>query len=255
MAPILADAPIEVTLVGDLEPDQAREAVARTFGALPERREPRRYEERRHAPAPLSGVHQLHDIDSRLPRALVMIVFPVPDGMESTCAERFSFLTDVLNDRLRVEVRERLGAAYFPNATLEQSCLYPGVGTLTIRATTEPGAAESLMEACLAVTDELARDGVSLEEVARLREPLREHERDSERDDERWLDSLSMRPCGPLDSEEDGGEEAPDQALGPETLTELAGIYLARERASTLIVRPRRAAKPGANERSGGSGR
>jgi zinc protease len=173
-----------------------------------------------------------------VPKALVMIVFPVPDGMESTRAVRFSFLADVLNDRLRVEVRERLGAAYFPNATLDQSCLYPGVGTLTLRAITDPGAAGTLLEACLAVTDALARDGVTSEEVDRIREPRLEHLRDSDTDNESWLEVLSSRPCGPQESDVADDDEAFYRALVPEPLTELARTYLARERASTLIVHP-----------------
>jgi len=238
MEPFLREAPIEITLVGDLEWEAALSAVARTFGALPERRALRPYDEHRDVPAPLSGIHQVHAIDTQIPKSMVMIAFPVPDERDAVQAARLQFLAEVLRDRLRVEVRERLGAAYSPNAVLQQSDTFPGVGLLILQAITEPGEAEALKEACLAVTDALAKDGVTSEEVERLREPVLKNLRDARRQNGWWLAVLarSFRKATHLD--EVRNQVALFQGMQAEPLTDLARAYLPRARSSTVIVNP-----------------
>jgi zinc protease len=238
LAPFLAEAPLALSFVGDLDEAEVRAIVARTFGALPARRALRPYDEHRAAPAPKSGVHQVHAIDTQVPKSLVLIVFPVPDEREIELARKFQFLTEVLRDRLRVEVRERLGASYAPNAGLQQSRTYPGVGTLMLQAMTEPSAAEELKEACLAVTDALARDGVKQEEVDRLREPVLKNLRDARRQNGWWLGILAEAQRRPEVLDEVRSQTAFFESVGAEPLSELARTYLVRERASSVIVNP-----------------
>ena len=244
LTPFLGEAPLALSFVGDLDEDEVRAAVARTFGALPERRALRPYDEHRAAPAPKSGVHQVHAIDTQVPKSLVMIVFPVPDEREIERTRKFQFLTEVLRDRLRVEVRERLGASYAPTAGLQQFRTYPGVGMLMLQAMTEPSAVEELKEACLAVTDALARDGVSREEVDRLREPVLKNLRDARRQNGWWLGILSESQRRPEVLDEVRSQTAFFESIGPEPLTELARTYLARERASSVIVNPQASPVP-----------
>ena len=68
----------------------------------------------------------------------MLIGFPAPDGMDSQVRRKFQMLNTVINDRLRVEVRERLGAAYSPGAALNLSRTYPGVGMVIIQAMSDP---------------------------------------------------------------------------------------------------------------------
>ncbi len=244
LAPFLVDAPLEVSFVGDLEWDEVLAAAARTFGQLPTRRALRPYAEHRTAPLPKSGVHQVHTIDTQVPKSLVLIVFPVPDEMEVERARKFAFLAEVLRDRLRVEVRERLGAAYSPSASLQQSRTYPGVGMLMLQAVTEPSAVENLKEACLAVTDALAKDGVKQEEVDRLREPMLKNLRDARRQNGWWLGVLSESGRRPAVLDEVRNQVAFFETIGAEPLTELAKEFLARDRMSSAIVNPAAAPEP-----------
>ena len=71
-----------------------------------------------------------------------------------------------VNDRLRVEVREELGAAYSPGSGVQQSMVYQGVGMLLVQAMADPDKVDTLLEACLVVGDALAADGVTAEELA-----------------------------------------------------------------------------------------
>jgi zinc protease len=240
----LTDAPIELAFVGDLEPAAVEEAVAATFGKLPPRRALRALDERRKAPAPRSGVHQEHTIETQVPKSLVMLAFPVPDARDVERARRFEMLAEVLRDRLRVEVRERLGAAYSPTAGLQQSRTLPGVGLMLVQAMTEPDAAETLKDACLAVTDALAKDGVTTEELERLRAPVLEGLRDSRRQNGWWLGILSETQRRPAVLDEARGQIASYESAKAEELTALAREFLPRARVSSVVVDPAAPAEP-----------
>jgi zinc protease len=244
LGPQLADAPIEVSIAGDLDLEQTVAIVSRTFGMLPPRREPRRYEEHRVAPAPKPGLSQVHAIDTEIPKSMVMIVFPITDGIDIQRRRRFNVLNTVVNDRLRIDVRERLGAAYSPGAGVDPSAVYPGVGILFMQAMSDPDKVDQLVEACLAVADSLAADGVTDEELDRLREPILKRRRDAKRQNNYWMTVMSeaQRRPGSLD-EVRSGDAFYEQVRAAE-LTPLAQEYLGRERASTLIVNPAAAGAP-----------
>jgi predicted Zn-dependent peptidase len=52
-----------------------------------------------------------------------------------------------LPSRLRIEVREKLGAAYSPGSRVQASRAPPGVGMLMIQAMSEPDNVDTLVEA------------------------------------------------------------------------------------------------------------
>ncbi|MSR64028.1 MAG: insulinase family protein [Planctomycetes bacterium] len=238
LAPFLAEAPLELSFVGDLDPEAVRAAVAATFGRLPTRRALRPYDEQRKAPTPKSGVHQVHAIETQVQKSLLLVAFPIPDESDVERTWRFGCLTEVLRERLRLEVRERLGAAYSPSAGLQQSRTFPGVGLLLLQAMTEPAGVETLKEACLAVTDALAKDGVKAEEVARLREPILKRLRDARRENGWWLNVMAEAQKRPAVLDEARKQVAYYESITAEQLTELAQTYLARERCSSVIVNP-----------------
>jgi zinc protease len=244
LAPHLADGPLEVSLVGDLDLEETIALAAQTLGNLPPRRAWQRLDERRTVPAPKGGLRQTHAIDTQVPKSLVLIVFPIPDGVRVLDRRLFGALGTVVNDRLRIEVREKLGAAYSPGSGTQQSEVYPGVGLLLIQAMSDPDKVETLVEACLGVAQSLSEYGVTDEEVTRLREPILKQRRDAKRTNRFWLSALadSQREPGHLDDVRSG--DAFYDSFSAADLTPLAKQYLARERASILVVQPAEPKKP-----------
>lgn len=233
-----ANAPLEVQIVGDLDVEATIDIAARTFGMLPERRDWKAFDERRAAPAPATGVSQTHAIATEVPKSMVMIVFPIPDALEPDVARSFNMLNTVVNDRLRLEVRERLGAAYSPGAGVEQSRVFPGVGMLMIQAMSDPDKVETLVEACLGVADSLSTDGVTPEELERLRAPLLKQRRDAKRTNGYWMQALSRARRDPQHLERVRTADAFYESVQADRLSPLAAEYLTRERASVLVVHP-----------------
>lgn len=238
MDPILAGAPIEITLVGDLDVEESIAAVARTFGALPKRRDWKPYTEARTSPAPKAGFRETYEIQTQVPKSLVLMVFPTNDGIDITRRRGLNMLDRVVADRLLVEVREKLGAAYSPGSAAQTSTLYPGVGMQMIQAMADPEKVDTLVEACLVVADDLATKGVTDEELGRLREPVLKKRRDAKRTNGYWLAGIGRAQSEPdrLDHLRNGDDWYENVTAAD--LSKLAKQYLSRKRASIAVVSP-----------------
>jgi zinc protease len=232
------DAPIDIVIVGDVEIDAAVQAVARTFGALDKRREPLRFEERRKPAVLRSGLNLDYSIESSVPKATLMIVYPAGDGRDATVRRRKNFLGQILEDRLRVEVREKLGAAYSPGVSVPQSEVYPDDGWIAIQTESDVDKTSDMVSACSAVAEALAEHGVTDDEIDRAREPSIAAVRDQLRRNAYWTYVLGL-----LHAREHVFEDIrafPDflKAITAENLNALAKAYLKRDRASVAIVTP-----------------
>ena len=238
IGPVLKSAAIEVSLVGDLELEQAIAIAAQTFGALPPREPWLEYAPRREVSAPLAGLRQTHTIATQVPKSMVILAFPIPDGIDPELRRSFTALESIVNDRIRLEVRERLGAAYSPFAFVQQSKTLPGVGLLMMQAMSDPAGVERLVDACLGVAASLSQGGVTDEEVERLREPILNARRDAKRTNPYWMEVLSrsQRDADHLDQVRSA--DAWYAAYRAEQLTPLAAEYLKPELASILVVNP-----------------
>lgn len=240
LAPILAEAPVTLTVVGDVDVDAAIAAAARTFGALPKRKADPSFEDRRKIPGFATGLQMKPEIETQIPKSLVAIVYPTTDGMETKTRRALSYLGIVVNDRLRIHVREKLGASYSPGAQAKSSKVFAGDGTLQIQAMADPDKADALLEACLAVGDALAKDGVTDEEVDRLRSAHLAQIRDAQRQNGYWVEQLSELHSRPRAIDDLAGLVPFFESLKAEQLTPLAKQYLKRERASVLVVSPKK---------------
>ena len=113
LAPVIATAPIEVTIVGDVDENAAIAAVASTFGALPERKlsdsvaPALRKVSFRSDRSPILLTHE-----GPQDKALVESVWPTTDDSNFREAVGVEVLKDVLDLMLTESVREKLGDSY-----------------------------------------------------------------------------------------------------------------------------------------------
>ena len=243
LGPQLASGPLELTLIGDLDLEETLELCARTVGTLPARGTGAELEGAREGAELVRGVEMTREIDTRDEKATVLMLFPTTDGAETARRRNLFFLGQVVNDRLRLEVRERLGAAYSPFAASEASRIYADIGALMIQANGEPHQVEELVAACKAVGADLAENGVSKEEVVRLAEPLQNQIRDMQRDNGYWMNALDSAQGRPETLDEYRGLVEFYANLDPEALSALAARFLSPENASTLVVLPESSAE------------
>ncbi len=242
LEPVLANAPLEVTLVGDLDVDLAIGFAAKTIGRLPERRERSVDEKRLAVPTMKTGLEKTYEIETVVAKSLVLIVFPIGDGIDAVRRREQAFLAEVVNDRLRVEIREKLGVAYSPSAAAQSSEVYPGEGRLMIQVMADPAKADAVVDACLAVAKSLAEKGVTEDEVERLREPVLAQIRDAQRTNGFWVGSLGRAQAEPETLDEVRSLTKAYASITAERLSKLAAKRLASEHASVLVVHPKGAA-------------
>lgn len=238
LEPILANGPLEVTMVGDLDIEAAIAAAAKTLGRLPERRTRTIDPKRLVVPKMKTGVRQTATIETVVEKSLVLIMFPLEDGIDPTRRREQAFLAEVVNDRLRVEIRERLGVAYSPSASAQSSEVYPGEGRLMIQVMADPAKADAVVEACLEVAKSLAEKGTTKDEVERLREPVLAKIRDAQRSNGFWLGALGRAQAEPATLDETRSLLKTYESITAERITKIAAERLKPELASVLIVHP-----------------
>ena len=194
LAPTLHDAPVEVTVVGDLSEDDAIDALAHTLGRIRPRNasfpltspEAARLRFPPSASAPSTG-HHLGLAD----RAAVVAIWPTFawDALRQREVRAITLLREVLGDRIRRQVREKLGLTYTPSIVFNTE-RGGDQGHLQVAIETSPTTAKAVADVLVNIGQELAQEGVESEELERMRKPILD---DSANQRERagwWLNTL-----------------------------------------------------------------
>ena len=190
LTPQFARGPIEIAIVGDFEPAATISAVASTFGALPPREAKPAYTDARKVTSPAAPITKQYRVETEIPKALVRLYWPATDSHDIKLTRRLRLLSDVFSDRLRVEIREKLGGTYSPNAGADLSDTYPGYGWLIADATVAPAEARMIADAIKKVAAALHDGGVTEEELVRAKQPVLTALRESSRTNPYWLGSV-----------------------------------------------------------------
>ena len=243
VGPQLARGAIEIALVGDLDIEAAISAVAQTLGALPKRDPKPAHDDLKKVSFPSAPFSREFPIATDIQKADVRLYWPTTDGRDIRRQRRLNLLANVLNDRLRVKVREELGDAYSPGAGSNASDLYPDYGYMIAGTTVEPAKAKKILDVISALAANLAEKGVTDEELDRAKQPLLTGLRESARTNGYWLGSvLSRAQEKPEVLDWSRSRYADNEAITAAELSALAKSYLGADHASRVVILP--AAKP-----------
>jgi zinc protease len=171
--PVLTEAPLEVTLVGDMPEHRMIELVAATFGALPPRTavpNPNHAYVMRYGDA-RPHVEAFHEgpVDQAALTALWPLFVSEPGRRREQRA--IELLQVILQERIRDEVREALGAAYSPNVGLRFEDGGDD-GVLSVNIITSPADVTRVMEAIRRVVAEAAAGQITQAELDDARTPI-----------------------------------------------------------------------------------
>lgn len=237
LAPILAREPLEINVVGDIDPREALRLVGRYFGHERRSVEPPRSQAAIVFPA---GNRKVIPVASSIDKAALTLAWKTNDFWDIGRTRRLNLLAAVFDDRLRVRIREELGATYSPRVISRPSRVNAGFGLFEASMVVAPEQARSLDGAIREVARSLVEKGVSEEELRRALEPTLTSIRDLKRSNRYWLEvvlNLSSRHpqqlVWPLSIIEGFS------AIKAGELTELARDYLSPDQAATVIVTPR----------------
>lgn len=233
---------LEVSIVGDISYEAALAAVAETFGALPQRQVSASEDA-----AAASSVAFPRDVREKTigyaadeDRAMVLVFWPTVDQSDIAKSRRLSLLSNVLEDRLRVIVRQEMGEGYSPYSYHRASETYKDYGYLTAANIVKPESAGQIGEVIRKIGDELATGSISQDEMTRAMEPVLSFLKEHRRNNNYWMGTvLANSQRDPERLERAVTIEQDYASITIPELEALAAEYLPADKATILRVLPR----------------
>ena len=242
LAAPLANGYLEITIIGDIKPDDAIPGVLKTFGALParEKKLPGYKKERIvHFPQP-KGKPETFTFDSKIQKARALVFWPTGvDRISDTHAvRRLSVLAQVVDDRLRVEIREKLGETYSPFAHVSASDAYPKYGYLLAGAGADPKQAQTITELMCKIAANIADKGIVQDELDRALKPILGEIKESLRSNNFWLGVIAGSQQNPVQLKRVRKLEQDFASITPQEVSKFARTYLRGKPAQAVLILP-----------------
>ncbi|PIW55043.1 MAG: peptidase M16, partial [Sphingomonadales bacterium CG12_big_fil_rev_8_21_14_0_65_65_10] len=239
----LENGAIEIGVVGDFDAPAVIDAVAATFGALPQREAEFREDfgnRERSFTATRGPVVIEHEGEAD--QAQLRFIWPTADDSDFERDMRLSLLARVVDIVLTDTLREELGQAYSPFAGSSTSRIYPDYGTFLAGASLELAQIEAGRQAIIAAIEGLRAAPVDEDLLQRARQPLLENYDNALKTNGSWMSLVADAQRNPRDRERflQGKEVA--LAITGEELQALAIEYLDPARAVQVEVVPKPAA-------------
>ncbi len=187
--PVISRVPLEVSVVGDFDIPVVREAISRYFGSLPARTAPGAVVSRA-LPAFPEGKTVDTRISTRLPKGLTVVAYPTTDIWDIKRTRRLVVLAEVISERLRVDIRERLGAAYSTAAFNRPGRAYRGYGLLLTYVQVAPEKVPLIRSEVRRAIKTIVSGGITEDELKRALDPILSGIRDARRRNSYWLNTV-----------------------------------------------------------------
>ncbi len=242
VTPILQTSPLALSVVGDVDPQQVIDLVGRYLGTLPSRNPAAMAE--RSAPRFPSGQRRELAVETRLNKAMVVVAFPTEDIWDIRRTRRLNQLAEVFSDRLREQIREKLGASYSPFVHHWPSRAYAGYGMMMAMVQVDPERTEAVIDEIGRIASDLSARGIGADAFQRALAPTLTGIKDMRRQNRYWLDSV-LSGVWSHPQQLDWSRTFLDDhaAIRAEELSALASRYLRMEKAALIVIRPQSPAK------------
>lgn len=241
LLPAFEKAPLELTLVGDFELSKATDLILQSFGALPERTPATEdLSARRKITFPKVPGQKLYNFDSQDPSAAAVAIWSIPsDWTKVGPVRRLNVLSAILNDRLRKKIREELGGSYSPRAGVTGSTGLT-IAYLQAVAQVKPSETKKYGELIIQLADQMARDGVSEDELQRALNPIKTNLEESSRKNSYWLRTvLSRSQLEPYRLDWARKRDTDYAGITVDELNQLAAKYLTKDKALLYELIPK----------------
>ena len=244
LAPELAQAPLELSIVGDFQIDTLIPLLLKTVGSLPARAAASAdLAPLRKVTMPTAPVSKNLSYDSKVPQAIVICNWKtrgLRDNQKE--ARRMNVLAAILSDRLRMEIREKLGASYSPNAGFDGSDALDDFGYVSAMSVGKPEDLGKLTETITTIADKFAAEGATADELDRALKPTLASIEKTLRDNTYWLATV-MKNCQekPASLEFARNRTADYESIKLEEINALAKSFLKKDNAISINIQSKAA--------------
>jgi len=184
---------IEISIVGDFNPETITQDLLKTFGTLTDRdlKPATQTVHKRSVKFPKPPTEKSLTYESKIPQAVATAIWKT-DGLRNNTKEsrRLKVLSDIFGDRLREEIREKLGASYSPDAGALGSDALEGFGYLIGQSIGKPEDIPLLLNTMNKIASDLAKKGATQDELDRSLAPIVSTLEKSLRDNTYWLSTV-----------------------------------------------------------------
>ncbi len=242
LTPELTKGYMELTIVGDFDPDKILPDLLATFGALPQRAAAAPpLAEARKVKLPNAPAAKTFTYETKIPQAIAFTLWKTA-GVRGNQKEfrRLNLLAEILGDRLREEIREKLGASYSPNAGASGSDALDGMGYILSESIGKPEDLDKLLNTMREQADNLATKGATADELDRALKPTLGMLEKSLRDNNYWLGTvMSQCQSDPKRLELARTRDADYKSITLAEINALAKKHLAAENALLVTIKPK----------------
>jgi zinc protease len=190
VGPALRRGAMELSVVGDVDRETVVRLAARYLGSLPERQinDPKVND----LTGPVFPAARQMDVPvmSQVKKAQLIMAFSTDDIWDIGRTRRLNMLAEIVSERLRLQVREKLGAAYSPGAYSWPSRTYPGYGLFIIYIPLAPEMLDIVTAEVQAIIQDIRQNGLSSAELQRSLEPTLTGIKDRLRENGYWLNTV-----------------------------------------------------------------
>lgn len=244
IGPQIANGPIEIAIVGDIDEQAMIDAVAATLGALPTRQPAGSVgQDVRPLRFPTDRAIQTVTHDGAADQGLIALAWKGDDGLDQKSMLERDMLAAVLQLRLTDVLREELGASYTPQALSSASLTFEDYGFLAAFAPVEPASMDTVAQAVKRIASELRSAPPTADEVLRARQPVLERWERQSRENAGWTSVVVDAQSRPEILERRRMRVANMEAITPADIQAAARLYL--DPAAALEIRGVPRAAPG----------
>ena len=227
---------LEISLVGDFDPEQVQNLVKQYFSVLPKRLQQKEKQSQVSFPA---GKKLNLTTHSSIEKGMLVVAWKTDDYWNINRTRGLHVLAEIFSEKLRQEVREKLGAVYSPQVYNVSSRIYKGYGVIQAVLTVDPSQIEILRKTVLEIADILFRGEISETELQHAKGPVMTSLKDMIRTNHYWLTSVL-----------DQSSRYPEQLQWPNSILSVFGSfsvsdmkafakgYLGVEKAAVITIVP-----------------
>jgi zinc protease len=190
LEPYFKGAPLEISLIGDMDMEKVISLADHYLGALPRREDkipgP---DHSRPIGFPQGGQLDLK-IDTKIESGVVHAAFLTDDFWDIAQTRRLTLLSKVFSEKLRLLIREELGETYSPYVYNEPSMIFDDYGILHIVVEAKQEKHELVYEKITDIIRELTSERISRQDLDTALGPVINHLKIYVETNEYWLNSV-----------------------------------------------------------------
>jgi len=229
---------LEVSIVGDFNIDLVIETASRYLGSLPVRKNSEYGKRSDLLKFPVAQSFKI-EVPTKINKGIVIIAYPSEDLWDINRSRRLSVLSEIFSDRLRENIREKLGAVYSAFAFNSPKRAYPGYGVFYSMTYIDPGQAGLIESKIKKIASNISKNGVTQGELKRALKPTLTSIKEMLGKNSYWLHTvLSQSMIYPQQLQWSRTILKDYASISADEVSALAKKYLDNSKAAAIVIKP-----------------